>query len=149
MMRPYLLNHRPLSDLLAEQKQRADVQIHHLVPSLDRVILGRGSPRSARIVDENVYSPQFRNRLVREPLDIVILGIVGGDPVGLDAKTGKVLLGQLEIGGLARRQDDFRSLLTERFRDLQAKTARPAGNQRRLSAQIERLLYAAHALILV
>jgi hypothetical protein len=95
-------NHRSLPDFPTEQKNRADIQIHHLIPSLDRVILRRRSPRGARVVDENVHLSELRNRLVRKPLDVIVFGIVCRDPIRPDAETGKVPLGLVEIRGLPR-----------------------------------------------
>src|SRR5258708_38967498 len=44
-------NHRACPDLLAEKKQRSDIQVHYLVPRLNGMILGWRPPGGARIVD--------------------------------------------------------------------------------------------------
>jgi hypothetical protein len=87
--------------------------------------------------------------LVREPLDVVILGIVGRDPIRLDAQTGEVFLRLLQVGVLAGRQDDPGSLLTERFCDLQSKSARPAGHECGLSGEVKSFLDATHVWSLI
>lgn len=50
-------NHRALADLLAEQEQRTDIQIHHLVPGVDRVIFGGRPPSRASVVARLQTSP--------------------------------------------------------------------------------------------
>src|SRR6516164_7627673 len=105
------------------------------------------SPRRARIVDENVHLSEFRNRLFGQSDDLIILRIVRSDPIGLYAQAEQMLLSLLEVCGLPRGQKNPRPLLAQGFRYLQPEPPRTAGNERRLAAQIECLLYAAHIVI--
>ena len=55
MIRPlFLRQHREAPDRLREQEDAADVGVHHLVPALDGVLLGRLGPGCAGVVDEDV-----------------------------------------------------------------------------------------------
>ena len=100
-----------LRNLLAEQEQRADVQIYHLVPRLDRVILGRRAPGCARVIHQNVHPAELLDRFVSEPLDVFVPGIIRCDPLRLDTETGKMHLGLFQVRRLARRNQDPSPLL--------------------------------------
>jgi hypothetical protein len=113
------------------------------------MIFGWCAPRSARVVDENIYFGEFRMRLVSETFDVVLLRIVGGDPLCLDAASSQMLLGLLKIRRFPRGQNNPGALFSERLGNLQPESARPSGDQSGLTSQIKRLLYAAHTSILL
>ena len=58
-------DHAVLADRLAHQEDRAHVEVHHLVPGLERMILGRRAPGRAGVVDEDVDVAEARDRVLR------------------------------------------------------------------------------------
>ena len=86
-----------------EQEDAADVQVHHLVPGLQRVVLGRRAPGGAGVVDQDVDLAQALHRLVARPCcDLRRVAGVGGDPARVDALGLQVGGGLLQVGRLAR-----------------------------------------------
>ena len=132
-------DHAVLADRLAHQEDRADVQVHHLVPGLERMILGRRAPGRAGVVDQDVDLAEPADRVLRDAHDLARLAQVGGDPDCLDAVALELRRRFLEVAGLARREHDLGAGLAERLGDLQAEAARAAGDERGLAREIEQL----------
>ena len=132
-------DHAVLADRLAHQEDRADVEVHHLVPGLERVILGCRAPGGAGVVDEDVHLAETRHRVLRHPHDLARLAHVGSDPERLDAALLQMPGRFLEVAGLARGEQDAGAGLAERLGDLQAEAARAAGDERGLAGKVEQL----------
>jgi hypothetical protein len=118
----------------------AHVEVHHLVPGLEGVVLGGCAPGGAGVVDEDVDLAEPLHRLVRDALDLFGLARVGGDPARVDALVLQVRGGFLEVACLARGQQDLGAGFAQRLGDLQPEAARAAGDQRRLAGQVEQCL---------
>ena len=78
-------DHAVLADRLAHQEDRAHVQVHDLVPGLERMVLGGRAPGRAGVVDQDVDVAEARDRVLRDAHDLARLAQVGGDPDRLDA----------------------------------------------------------------
>jgi hypothetical protein len=108
---------------LAQDEVAADVQVHDLVPGIDRVVFGRRAPGSAGVVDEDVHMAEAFDGFIRQRADVRFLRAVGSDPVDVDA--GGLEFGSrfLQVFSLARAQHDFGAGFAERLRQLQAQAA--------------------------
>ena len=137
---PAARDHAGLGDGLREQEVATHVEIHHLVPGTRRVLLGRSAPARAGVVHEDVDVAQALQRLARQPVDVCLLGAIGGDPARINAGRLQFCGGLLQLRGLAACQHDARTRLAQRVRHLQAQPARAARDQRRLAGKIKQLL---------
>mmetsp|Transcript_21087 Transcript_21087/g.81837 ORF Transcript_21087/g.81837 Transcript_21087/m.81837 type:complete len:357 (+) Transcript_21087:2512-3582(+) len=134
-------DHAGLGHGLREQEEAADVEVHDLVPGLERMLLGRGAPGGAGVVDEDVDAAQALHGLGHHALHILWLGRIGGAPARVDA-LGLQLGGSIfQVGRLARGQHDLGARLAQGFGDLQAQAARAAGDEGHLAGQVEEVLH--------
>ena len=124
-------DHAGLAHRLAHQEDAADVQVHHLVPGFERVVLGRRAPGGAGVVDQDVDLAQALHRLVADLLDLRRVAGVGGHPARVDALGLQVRGGLFQVGRLARGEQDLRAGLAQALGDLQPQAARAAGDERR------------------
>ena len=80
-------NHAGLADRLAEQEDAAHVQVHHLVPGLERMVFGRRAPGRAGVVDQDVDVSRGAPASRRHTLaHLRRVARVGGDPARVDAR---------------------------------------------------------------
>jgi hypothetical protein len=135
-----LRDHVAVGDVLRQDEVAAHVEVHHLVPGLDRVALGRRAPAGARVVDEDVDRAHALQRLVGQAAGVFFLRAVGGDPARVDAGGLQLGRGLLQVFGLARAQHDPGAGLAERVGHLQAQAARAAGDEGGLAGEVEELL---------
>jgi hypothetical protein len=122
---------------LREHEEAAHVQVHHFVPGLELVVLGRRAPGGAGVVDEDVDAAEALHRGGDHALAFFGQRGIGGDPAGIDAARVKMSRGLREVIGLARAQHDAGAGLAEAFGDLQAEAARAASDEGRLAFQVE------------
>ena len=132
-------DHAVLGDVLRQDEVAAHVEVHHLVPGLDRMVFGRRAPGGAGVVDQDVHVAHALQRLVGQAADVLFLGAVGGDPARVDAGGLQLGGGLLQVVGLARAQHDPRAGFAQRVGHLQAQAARAAGDQGGLAVEVEQL----------
>src|SRR4051812_24865210 len=130
-------DHAGPPDRLAEQENASDVEVHHLVPCLDRMTLSRGAPRGTGIVDQDVDLLQPVQCFGANVFHLIRPRRVSGYPLRVDAARGQGRCGGFEVGRLSRRDYNACAGLSEAFCELQSKPPRTASYQRRLAAQIE------------
>ena len=138
-------DHAGLADRLRQQEEAAHVEVHHLVPGLERMVLGRRAPGGAGVVDEDVDVAE-RSRSPRRPGAATSAGwlAVGGDPVARRCRAAcRSAAASSRSAALRDAEHDARAGLAERLGDLQAQAARAAGDERGAARQVEQRLDAA------
>ncbi len=140
MMRPCLRGIMlALADRLAHQEDAADVQVHHLVPGLERMVLGRRAPGGAGVVDQDVdrgpgaASPRRQTRLD-------LRRVAGSRPRSSARRCPRpagAAAASSRSAALRELSMILRAGLAQRLGHLQAQAARAAGDQRGLAAQVE------------
>ncbi len=129
-----------LGDVLAQDEVATHVEVHHLVPGLDRVVFGGRAPGRAGIVDQNVHITHALQGFIGQAPQVSLLRAVGGDPARIDAGGLQVGCGLFQIRRLARAQHDPGAGLAQRMRQLQAQPARATGDKSRLAGEVKQLL---------
>ena len=133
-------DHGKTTDLAAEHEDRSDIQVHDLVPGVERIVFRRRAPCGAGIVDENLDAratglKHFRGEIRYFVDPRQISGNADRLPAA-DSDMGNCLI---ELGLLARRQDHPRAVIGKHFGKLQAKPAGATGDQGRLARQVEQV----------
>jgi len=78
-------DHALLGDDLAQQEVAPHVEVHHLVPGLQRVVLGRGAQAAPALLTRMSTSP-MRCRFHRPSAGCRTLRRIGSDPTRVDAR---------------------------------------------------------------
>src|SRR5262249_14974483 len=137
---PGLLLDHHAARRLSEQEDAGQVDVDHLLPAFERVILSRRAPGGARVVDEDVDAAELFARAANDLLDVLGLANVAGHgerPPAEGADPGGRLLATLD---LARAEDNVRTSLGEAGRHLAADPTAPSGDDRDLAGEVEELL---------
>ncbi len=135
-----LPDHAVLGHVLAQQEVAAYVQVHDLVPGVQRVVFGRCAPGGASVVDQDVDVAHALHRLAGQAVDFSLLGAVRRNPAGINARGLQFGGGRFQVRSLARTEHDFGSSLAQRMRHLQAQAARATGDEYSFSLEVEQLL---------
>src|SRR5215212_11134774 len=80
--------------LTAGEEHRRDVDVHHAPPLLERDLLERTHLErrvEAGVVDEHVYRPAARDRLVDHPPDVILARDVDGEAYAVGERAGGLL----------------------------------------------------------
>ena len=101
--------HALAANQLCQQEDTADVEVHHLVPGLDRVLLSGRAPGRTGVIDQDVHMAQACNGVVCQARHVGVLAGIGGNPLSLDAFALELRNGSLELGCLARREQHRRT----------------------------------------
>ena len=90
-----------LGDMLRQNKVAANVQVHHLVPGLNRIVFSRCTPGSTCVIDKNIHMTHALDGNICQHANICLLGAVCGDPVGINAGSFQFVNSLLQVVGLA------------------------------------------------
>ena len=101
------------------------------------MVFGRGTPGGAGIVDQDIDVAEALQRFRYQRRDSRLLRQIGGNRAGVDAARLEMGHRFIEIGLLARRQNDFRALLAQSFGNLQTQPARSASHERGLPGKVK------------
>ena len=133
-------DHALFGDGLAQQKIAADIEVHHLVPGLDRMVLGRRPPGGAGVVDQDVDIAHTLQGLIGQPMDLGVAGAVGSHPARVNASSLQLGAGLFQVRRFARTDHDPGTRLAQRMGHLQPKPAGAARDQGRLAGEVKQLL---------
>ena len=129
--------HGVAADVLGEQEDAADVDVHPLVPAFNGVLFGRCRRRCASVVAQDVDLAQLGDRLLRQARHVSVFAAVGGNPVCRDAPITQVQRGGFQIGGLAAADPHGGAGLAQRLGDWPAQATRATGDRRGQAARVE------------
>src|SRR5882672_5077732 len=111
-----------------EQEQAGDIEVNDLVPSFERILFGRSSPRRTGIVDQDIDPAELRH----DPLDDSVRGIgaaeISGERMRRYSKPREMGDGIVEFRFLACDEGDGGAIFAQRFGCLEPETARTAGD---------------------
>ena len=133
-------DHAEFADLLTEQEIATHIEVHHLVPGLQRMVLGRSTPGGTRVVDQNVHMAQPAHRHLGQPGDIGRISAVSSHHIGLDAARAQVGCGLLQVLEFSRGQEYLGTGFTQSLGQLQPQPTRAAGDQGGFALEVEQLL---------
>ena len=133
-------NHAVLGDVLRQDEVATHIEVHHLVPGLDRMVFSRCAPSRAGVVNQNIHMAKALDGLVGQCADVGFFGAVGGNPVHVNA--GRFQGGSRfnQVFGFARTQHDFGTRFAQRLRHLQAQAARAASHEGGFALEVKQLL---------
>src|SRR5690606_9912887 len=124
------------------------VEVEHLVPGLERVVGRVRAPARAGVVDQDVDVAEGGDRGIDQAVDRLGPGDVGGEGLGADVALAKLRQRSVEFGVLARGDHHAGTVIAQRLRDLQAKPARPAGDEDDTAIEVEQGPLGRHAYLL-
>jgi len=115
---------------LREQERAGEVDVDHLLPFVERQILGLGGPRHARVVDQDVDLPVNRDCLVDHRLHVRRFRDVARHAFHAKAARAHRVDGRLQPFVAPRAQHQRAARFAEAFGHLLSEPARSAGDDR-------------------
>jgi hypothetical protein len=134
----------PFLALIISRPKTCDVEVHHLLPAVERHLLGRRDPGAAGVVDENVDAPEFLEGLRLDRLNLLRFRYIGRDRQRLHAELFQLVGGLLAVFQLARAHDDVRPGLGEALRHLQPEPGRAPRHDAHAAVQIHQFPHRCH-----
>ena len=90
-----------LGNMLRQNKVAPNVQVHHLVPGLNRIVFSWRTPGGTRVIDQNIHLPHALDGNICQHANIRLLGAVSGNPVSGNAGSFQFVNRLHQVVGLA------------------------------------------------
>ena len=125
------------TDHLRTNQRRVDIQIHHLLPPIERHIFGRRHPCAARVVHQHIDATEFFQDRVFHRFDLVGLGDIAGYRQRFHTELFEFGARGLAHFNLPRTQYDVRSRFGQAARHLKTNAGSAAGDDTDLPFEAE------------
>ena len=104
--------------MLAKNEVAANVEIHDLVPSLNRVVFSRSPPGRTCIVDQDINVAHALDAFFSQCTDVSLFATVGSNPISVNTYYFELSDSLHQVISFARADDDFSSGFTQSMRHL-------------------------------
>jgi hypothetical protein len=78
-------NHAVLTDVLGQNKITAHIQVHHLVPCLNRVVFSRCAPGGACVIHQNIHMTECLECFCSQAVNVFFIRAISGNPLHVNA----------------------------------------------------------------